>query len=335
MSNKNVIVTKVNIQGNNIFSNLYGNPSNLLNTYDEEGSGICTYNDQLIICGRTKHQTMINIGWDDVLLFSINNATGVLNWEKRYDLPLNTSTGEFAQKVLLVNNELFINGYYKSTVFNPNGSNDAFLLQTKNNGSPGILKVFGDTGDDQIFKLMYNNKKDGIVNAGHSTSFGDFPGSVAYAPYVIEAYQTIQEHCHDKYFKMAYTSIEFPYSSINCDMVKTKFAPLYLHDIEIPVKELVVCEKIPYPAEGKVLSVNKDILSEISIYPTFTNNILNITGVKGNVIYKIYGPTGNIVQTGTINNSNSQINVSNLASGMYIINIINDNNKFTSKFVKE
>ena len=71
-----------------------------------------------------------------------------------------------------------------------------------------------------------------------------------------------------------------------------------------------------------------------SLYPNPTSDVLNITsktGIEFNAI-KIVDLTGRIVKS---EQNKTSINVSDLASGTYLIEIFTNESKATSKFVKK
>ena len=72
-------------------------------------------------------------------------------------------------------------------------------------------------------------------------------------------------------------------------------------------------------------------VSKISVYPNPANDILNIANADGNCRITIYAPTGQAL----IRESGSQINVSNLQSGIYIVKIEAGGQSSTQKFVKQ
>jgi hypothetical protein len=330
-NNKDVIVTKVDIFGNNKFSFVYGNPANSIYSYDEEGNGITIFKDQLFICGHLKAKREDIVFWDGVLLTSIDKTNGGFNWSKIYDFPLKSENGDYAQSIMEYKENLFINGYYKSTVFNSNVSDDAFLMQTDLDGVPSNqLKVFGDFGEDRIFKLMLNNKEDGITNAGYSSSYNFVNRD--YAPYIIEAYNSVEKECYDKYLDLHYETYEFPQRGLEFQMVKTDYVKLELKEYDLHVEPNIVCEKVPI-ADNKVMSIDKNQANKVIAYTTAENSLLIVTGISGNAIYKIYSQTGKLLQTGCINN-NESINIASLASGLYFISIDNNSNIYNIKFIK-
>jgi hypothetical protein len=330
-TNTDVIVTKVDIYGNNKFSFVYGNPANSIYTYYEEGNGITTYKDQEIICGHLYSKIEDIVFWGGILLFDIDKTNGNINWSKKYDPPLNAMNGDYAQSIMTYNENLFINGYYKSTLFNSDASDDAFLMQTDMEGVPtNQFKVFGDFGQDRIFKLMLNNKEDGITNAGYSSSYNFVNRS--YAPYIIEAYNSVEKECYDKYLDLHYETYEFPQHALEFQMVNTNYVELVLKEYDLRVEPKIVCEKVPI-GDNKVMSIDKNQANKVIAYTTAENSLLMVKGISGNAIYKIYSQTGKLLQTGSINN-NESINIASLAGGLYFISIANNSNIYNIKFIK-
>ena len=93
--------------------------------------------------------------------------------------------------------------------------------------------------------------------------------------------------------------------------------------------------KLPKQSKPVTLSNNKFEENKISLYPNPTNNQITISGIKGDYLYKISNTLGQIIKTGNKQNT-STINISDLNSGIYIIEITNsDNIKSTSKFIKQ
>jgi hypothetical protein len=96
---------------------------------------------------------------------------------------------------------------------------------------------------------------------------------------------------------------------------------------------VVPCPKI-FTTDNKVLSIDNNTVSKVSMYPTVTTTELNITGVNNAVEYTIYTQQGAKVLSGILNGKYT-INVSDLKAGMYIISINNNANPTYLKFIKE
>ena len=75
---------------------------------------------------------------------------------------------------------------------------------------------------------------------------------------------------------------------------------------------------------------------DISLYPNPTTGIFTITASNiNNGVIEIYDMAGNSMQKTTFNNAKSgyQLNVSGYAKGVYLLNIIANNKKYTKKLV--
>jgi hypothetical protein len=90
--------------------------------------------------------------------------------------------------------------------------------------------------------------------------------------------------------------------------------------------------------DGTALSVSQNILENVSFYPNPVNkNSNNLVTISSNstavTTVKIYNVTGKMVKNLTVNNN--QINVSNLASGLYLVKITLENKSTTKKLLIE
>ena len=76
--------------------------------------------------------------------------------------------------------------------------------------------------------------------------------------------------------------------------------------------------------------------NNINMYPNPTTTFLNVKyDFLNKTTYQIVNITGQEVQTGTINNSNKQIDVSTLSEGIYFLQLFDNNNSLgQQKFVK-
>jgi hypothetical protein len=87
----------------------------------------------------------------------------------------------------------------------------------------------------------------------------------------------------------------------------------------------------------QTLSVNEFLNSKFSVSPNPANNFISISNAENILVsgISITDLNGRVVKQNTYNNvSDIQINVSDLASGMYMLNIISDKGSFTKKIVK-
>jgi hypothetical protein len=92
----------------------------------------------------------------------------------------------------------------------------------------------------------------------------------------------------------------------------------------------------PFEINGEVLSSVNDLsANSFSIYPNPATTILNVSSKSKVQEVSIYSLTGQEVMKATPNSSNSQINVSALSKGTYLVKAIVDGKTQTSKFVKK
>ena len=73
-------------------------------------------------------------------------------------------------------------------------------------------------------------------------------------------------------------------------------------------------------------------LNEIIIFPNPATDIINLQEITGKYKYKIINLTGRILQAGT--EKENTINIQNIPVGIYILQITNNNQIFTNKFIK-
>lgn len=67
-----------------------------------------------------------------------------------------------------------------------------------------------------------------------------------------------------------------------------------------------------------VLSTEEAVLSSTKMYPNPAENLLNITGLEIGTQFEFTGMRGQIVRSSTFNESNASVDVSDLASGVYL-----------------
>lgn len=91
---------------------------------------------------------------------------------------------------------------------------------------------------------------------------------------------------------------------------------------------------LPTQSNPQVLSTENIAKQAFSIYPNPTTEFLNIKNLNGAYSYSISDVTGKQIQAQK-NKTTNQINVQSLNSGLYLLQIIDENNsRSVSKFVK-
>ncbi|PKR81378.1 hypothetical protein CW751_04800 [Brumimicrobium salinarum] len=88
-------------------------------------------------------------------------------------------------------------------------------------------------------------------------------------------------------------------------------------------------DKVLVPGTASITEME---LANISIYPNPTTKAIKISNFE-NAAYKIFNSAGEIVKDGIIDNN--VIQVENIKNGTYFLHIIEENNVYTSQFIKQ
>lgn len=99
---------------------------------------------------------------------------------------------------------------------------------------------------------------------------------------------------------------------------------------------VIVLDDITVTA-GNVAGVNDVLASQLSVYPNPANNVVNIANAENILIngVEIVDLNGRTIKSSKFNGvANAEINVSDLASGVYMMNISSDKGTTTKKIVK-
>lgn len=86
-----------------------------------------------------------------------------------------------------------------------------------------------------------------------------------------------------------------------------------------------------------VAGVNENLISKLSIYPNPMNDVVNVANNENIIVntVEVTDLNGRIIKTVKFENlSNVQINVSDLASGVYMMTIFSDKGSITKKIIK-
>ena len=76
--------------------------------------------------------------------------------------------------------------------------------------------------------------------------------------------------------------------------------------------------------------INEVAEGEVNVYPNPATTVINIDNAEGAQI-SVYDLSGRMVSNVNSASANQTIDASNLAKGMYIVRIVNDNNVITKK----
>ena len=83
-------------------------------------------------------------------------------------------------------------------------------------------------------------------------------------------------------------------------------------------------------ATGVGINDPPNALTHITIYPTPTTDLLNISGITTTTRYRLLSLTGTTLQDGTLQTGNNSLNISKLPPGVYLLQFSNDNGARTT-----
>ena len=82
-----------------------------------------------------------------------------------------------------------------------------------------------------------------------------------------------------------------------------------------------------------IAGLSEGVLEELKII-SMNNGAIRVANLKAQASFKIFTQTGSIIKEGKVDVSSNQINVSNLNTGIYFINVeTNNSEKYSSKFI--
>ncbi|MDZ4824672.1 MAG: PKD domain-containing protein [Flavobacteriales bacterium] len=188
-------------------------------------------------------------------------------------------------------------------------------------GTEVVLQIstnYPDPGEDNwTITINYNEEE-----------LGTFPFISCFeCPEYIELPLCLADGCYEIEFNSDY--------GINAEEI---LLAVFLIGQEIPIGEL----SIGYDDETGIfqVGVNDDCTdgvvenfdSMISVYPNPASDVLNISNATGETIQvMLTDATGRLVQTQTLSTQRSTLNLSNLAQGLYTLQIIGENTALTRK----
>lgn len=82
------------------------------------------------------------------------------------------------------------------------------------------------------------------------------------------------------------------------------------------------------------LSIDETFTFKVNVFPNPTIDILTVSGIKNIQNYTIYNILGKTIKSGNLNAQNT-IDVSKLSKGIYLLNLKNNNQTYTKKFIKQ
>lgn len=91
---------------------------------------------------------------------------------------------------------------------------------------------------------------------------------------------------------------------------------------------------IPFTTE-EVAGLGENALKNIMAYPNPVKDVLNLDAEVNLEKVEFYSITGQLVLTQAVNSQNASINLQQLASGAYLVNILGENGSKRIRIIKE
>lgn len=102
--------------------------------------------------------------------------------------------------------------------------------------------------------------------------------------------------------------------------------------------ELITCVPVNnmISREFETNEVEAAVLPSISIFPNPANSVLNVvSNITENATVEIYNITGSLVKAVSVNQNHSQVDISEIPAGMYVVTIKNQNGMDTKRLIKK
>jgi|SRR5690554_7396771 len=125
-------------------------------------------------------------------------------------------------------------------------------------------------------------------------------------------------------------------SNVNITTSDTEGEYVYTYRVEEDVDCFDEAELTIDVQSCDYLSVQKNILENVSIYPNPTNDLINIKGLSGGEYQiTILDLSGRVVQATKTFTSNTTLNLSGIQNGIYLARITKDNAEQVTRIVKQ
>ena len=86
-------------------------------------------------------------------------------------------------------------------------------------------------------------------------------------------------------------------------------------------------------AAARIANTSGKAITEIKLYPNPTTSILNVSSVSENATFKVYNMLGQSIMDGRL--SNGSIDVSNISSGIYVLEVTDKESTSVNRFIKQ
>lgn len=323
-----VLLTRFCVNGSVDFNLVYNPFQDSLMKKSLVSKALVHQGDNLFITGSVMADSIIvdslypdSVIWQapvfrDVLVMSADYQTGGLHWHNRYntgeqnlhDLYWNDEWGE---KVLADYEKVMVCGHGISYHGMP-CSREGFYLPIRWDGNPFEHIHFGDTLDDYLYDMTFENNT--VVMAGYSTSFNPNNSEL----YMIEKYQQVKSICKNFIHQTFDTSFAVTIDTALSYTFHTVDTLLAIESQLFDPQQNIICEKkIAKPSCR--LAERKDH-QHYTVYPNPAHDHILVTGIGEPVKIRMFSMQGVLVVQGFLD-ADGYLGLHGTSPGIYLLTV--------------
>ncbi|MHC1774347.1 MAG: T9SS type A sorting domain-containing protein [Lentimicrobium sp.] len=315
-----ILVMKIDSAGNKIWSKSY---DIIINSYKNQiGYGIIeNHRGEIVVCGSSKNYEFSpgNEPWGPVVLWI--NQNGTLNTMKHYGI----NSGKCAAyEIKELNN-------YEYIFSGKMGANFALAAKLDSTGTAlwtmHYPNIGGNTGASKSMSVL--NQNEFII-------IGDYylPGDTS--AYLIKTKNSGISGCNEGTPAGQGASSYYPTTVSNISLITDNFAGLceliQINNTNLNLTDSAFCSDIINGIYGNIIS-NKDL--HLYPIPAKDNITIENSALSEHLLISIYSIEGELLIEQTTQQVKTDVDISGLASGIYIIKATSDKGVTVKKFIKE
>jgi len=319
-------VTRITTTGNIIYSwEFYGNEQGLKLNAVCFNNDTNYYNPTLYLTG-----SFGAFNSSDVVMMKVAYNDGTLFMANFYDINQN-STLEHGADIMKLrnNNEIAITGESYFTEFGLSDTN-GFILRLDTNGNYISSTLFGESYENRLSKIVRNNANDAYVMGGNFLRYLDKK------PYIVEAYNNIQEECYSHENVVEPNILPLDTFSVFHVPDTINSNAYYVYSLNNNPKNTIICKKEKSKQKRmRQFQENKGTQESLLISPSMTSDYVYVSNINSSLEYHIISVSGRLIQSGKIESESSlKLDFSDLAKGIYILRVYYKNEYITKKIIR-
>ncbi len=308
------------VQGNQVYERLGESDFDNDFTFHEMAKGLVydRSNNTLTVAGMVQkkiHGICVAAEYRRILSLQVEANTLNPIWAHEYEIPtdlLIINEGLSSESIAYdpVSATFAIAGWVNNFAFSLVSEDNGFILRIDALGYSTDLRMYGNKTGERLNKIILSDATGEFVAAGTRSPTKN-------QPWLVESFESINEECEQiSGFDETY-DVEV---DIMSGLIMTVF-PEVSKITPIPrsplVNEVTICPRIPLMRSSSVEENKMDA----NIYPTITSGLVIIESTV-HQSYRVYDiSSGKILQFGTIKASKEQLDLSNLAKGIYLLEL--------------